>query len=75
MQRLVDTVLWPLVGLLGVVGAVIRTLYWGLMVTPSVFVVSLLVSVGSTPKPVVPLLRALGGRDLHRMLGEILWSE
>ncbi len=61
-----------LVFLLRVIGAVLRTVYWGLVVTPAVTIVALLVRVGSIPKPVVPVLVALGGRDLHHSLGEIL---
>ena len=72
MARFFDVLLWPLVFLSGVIGAILRTMYWGLVVTPAVAIVALLVGVGSIPKPVVPVLVALGGRDLHRSLGEIL---
>ena len=72
MARFFDVLLWPLVFLSGVIGAILRTVYWGLVVTPAVTIVALLVGVGSIPKPVVPVLVALGGRDLHRSLGEIL---
>ncbi len=61
-----------LVFLSRVIGAVLRTVYWGLVVTPAVTIVALLVAVGSIPKPVVPVLVALGGRDLPQPLGEIL---
>lgn len=69
VARFFDVLLWPLVFLSGVIGAILRTVYWSLVVTPAVTIVALLVGVGSIPKPVVPVLVALGGRDLHRSLG------
>ena len=72
MQRFFDTLLAPLTFVFGITGAVIRTVYWGAIVIPAVLVVSMLVSVGSTPKPLIPVLVRLGGRDLHRELGKIL---
>jgi len=75
VAKFVDILLSPLVILLGVVRAVIRTLYWGLIVTPAALIVSLLISAGSTPKPIMPLLRALGREDLHEKLGEILFND
>ncbi len=68
MARFLDV----LVFLSRVLGAVLRTVYWGLVVTPAVAIVALLMGVGSVPRPVVPVLVALGGRDLHHSLGEIL---
>lgn len=72
MARLFDILLSPVVFLGGVIGAILRTLYWGLVVTPAVAIVGVLVSVGSVPRPVVPLLATLGGRGLHSSLGDIL---
>src|SRR3990172_4806580 len=72
VQRVFDIIFAPLTCVFGVIGAVIRTVYWGAIVIPAVLVVSMLVSVGSTPKPVIPVLVRLGGRDLHRELGKIL---
>jgi hypothetical protein len=72
VQRAFDVLLAPLTFAFGIIGAVIRTAYWGAIVVPAVLVVSILVSVGSTPKPIVPLLGRLGGRDLLRELGKIL---
>ena len=72
MQRAFDILLAPVTFAFGIIGAVIRTVYWGAIVIPAVLVVSMLVSVGSTPKAVIPLLGRLGGRDLHRELSKIL---
>lgn len=72
MARFFDILGWPIVFLAGVIGAILRTLYWGLIVTPAVLFLALLMSPGSVPKPIVPVLVALGARDLHRSLGEML---
>ncbi len=72
MARFFDILGWPIVFLAGVIGAILRTLYWGLIVAPAVLILALLMSPGSVPKPIVPVLVTLGARDLHRSLGEIL---
>jgi len=72
MERSWDIVFWPVVFITGIIGAIVRTAYWGAIVTPVVLIASLLVGVGSIPKPIIPILTSLGGRDLHRALGKIV---